>query len=74
MEVAALHGESFKMHTGNTIENLIATVARVDARVQRMQSMHGAQSASKREVLRFPAMPFRETTMMMYSLARVGVL
>jgi len=42
------------MHTGITIEQLIATVARVDAKVIEVQKMYA-------EIARTPAMPVRET-------------
>jgi hypothetical protein len=52
------------MHTGIIIEQLIATVARVDAKVEKAQRIYG-------EVPQAPAMPFREAVK---RLARPGVM
>ena len=52
------------MHTGIIIEQLIATVARVDAKVEKAQRIYG-------EVPQAPAMPFREAANL---LARPGVM
>jgi len=52
------------MHTGITIEQLIATVARVDAKVEKARRIYG-------EIPQTPAMPFREPANM---VARPGVM
>jgi hypothetical protein len=52
------------MHTGIIIEQLIATVARVDAKVEKAQRIYG-------EVPQAPAMPLREAA---NQLARPGVM
>lgn len=52
------------MHTGIIIEQLIATVARVDAKVEKARRIYGA-------VPQAPAMPCREAV---NHLARPGVM
>jgi len=52
------------MHTGITIEQLIATVARVDAKVEKARRIYG-------EIPQTPAMPFREPANL---VARPGVM
>jgi hypothetical protein len=52
------------MHTGITIEQLIATVARVDAKVEKTRRIYG-------EIPQTPAMPFREPANL---FARPGVM
>jgi hypothetical protein len=55
---------SHDMHTGITIEQLIATVARVDEKVEKAQWVY-------RELPQIPVMPFRETANL---FARHGVM
>jgi hypothetical protein len=52
------------MHTGIIIEQLIATVARVDAKVEKTERIY-------REIPRTPAMPCREAANL---FARPGVM
>jgi len=52
------------MHTGITIEQLIATVARVDAKVEKVRRVYG-------EMPQTPAMPCREAANL---FARPGVM
>jgi hypothetical protein len=52
------------MHNGITIEQLIAIVARVDAKVEKARKVY-------REVPQAPAMPFREVANL---FARPGVM
>jgi hypothetical protein len=52
------------MHTGIIIEQLIATVARVDAKVEKARRIYTVN-------LQTPAMPFREAANL---LARPGVM
>jgi hypothetical protein len=52
------------MHTGITIEQLLATVARVDAKIENEQRVY-------REIPRVPNMPFGKTANLLF---RPGVM